>query len=129
MNSYDMTSSSRDRFSSEGHRRHRLGDRSRGGDRDYRDRDDLDSRDERWERDNEFENDNMSSDNVQDMVRDVLHSNHGGGRGRSIGGPLDDLRQGLGSSWLELQRFFSGTSGYHRACKFIKFMKMLESQN
>jgi len=121
-----MSSSSRDRFS-DGYRRHRLGDRSRGGDRDFRDRDDLDSRDERWERDNEFENDNIS-DNVQDMVRDVLHSNHGS-RGSSLNGPLDDIRQGFGSSWLELQRFFSGTSGYHRACKFIKFMKMLESQN
>jgi len=124
-----MSSSSRDRFS-EGHRRHRLGDRSRDGDRDFRDRDDFDSRDERWERDNEFENDDIS-DNVQDMVRDVLHSNHGSRRSVSglINGPLDDLRQGLGSSWLEIQRFFSGTSGYHRACKFIKFMKMLESQN
>ena len=118
-NSYDIINRG-DRFP-EGNRRHRLGDRSR--DRDYRD--ELDSRDQRWERDHEFE-DNI--DGVQEMVRDVLHSNSNHSRGRSIG-PLDDFQQGLGSSWLEIERFFSGTSGYHRACKFIKFMKMLESQN
>jgi hypothetical protein len=124
------SSSSRDRFSTEGHRRHRLGDRSRGGDRDYRDRDDLDSRDERWERDREFDNDDNVSDKVQDMVSGVLHSDRSPRRSISDQlGPLDDLRNSLGSSWLEIQRFFSGTSGYHRACKFIKFMKMLESQN
>ena len=100
----------RDRFP-EGNRRHRLGDRSR--DRDYRD--ELDSRDNRWERDHEFE-DNI--DGVQDMIRNVLHPNSNHSRGRSIE-PLDDLRQGLGSSWLEIERFFSGTSGYHRASKFI----------
>ena len=88
-------------------------------DRDYGD--ELDSRDERWERDHEFDD---GLDNVHEMVRDVLHSN----RARSMG-PLDDLRQGLGSSWLEIQRFFSGSIGYHRACKFINFMKMLEAQN
>jgi hypothetical protein len=124
-NSYD--DSIRGHFA-EDRRGRRRGDRSRDrdydDDRDSRDsrdsRDERDSLDERWERDHEYDE---GLDNVHEIVRDVLHSNRGG----RIMGPLDDLRQGLGNSWLEIQRFFSGTSGYHRACKFINFMKMLEA--
>ena len=60
--------------------------------------------DERWEIDHEFD---QHHEAVHDMVRDVLHSS----RGRSMG-PFDDLRQGFGNSWLEIQRFFSGIKGY-----------------
>lgn len=122
-NSYD--DSIRGHFAEDRRGRRRGGDRSRDrdydDDRDSRDsRDSRDYRDERRERDNE---DDEGLDNVHEIVRDVLHSN----RGDRMMGPLDDLRQGLGNSWLEIQRFFSGTSGYHRACKFINFMKMLEA--
>ena len=93
--SLDDYGSGRDQYS-QGHRRHRLGDRerSRRGNRfENRDRDDRDETDEHWERDREFDNDDNVSDKVQDMVRGVLHSDHGSRRSISDQlGPLDDLR-------------------------------------
>ena len=69
--------------------------------------------DERWERDPEFDQDS----NIHNIVRDVLHND----RGRQMGT--------FDSAWLRVKRLFSGINGYHRACKFINFMKMLEAQN
>lgn len=101
-NSYE--NSDRERFAEDrsGGRHRRSDHNDRHRDRDFRD--ELDSRDERdgrnerrgRERDDDFEDDHL--DNVHEIVRDVLHSNRGN---RSMG-PLDDLRQGLGSSWSEI---------------------------